>query len=153
MFNVKAGWSSDPVPDIRMRLPEVASAMQRGYDEAPVSSAPEVAMRRTGKLRRMLGTLANYKIVKRGKVVHGFRIRLTLPYAKIQDVGGTIPARSARRARVMRFAWKGATWFMRRVGPSVIPPKHYIERGVTHVAAAFKAGAFELTWKKRGARG
>lgn len=151
MYNVKAGWTVDPVPDMRMRLPSVASAMQKGYDEAPVSSAAEVAQRRTGKLRAALGTLGNYKIVKRGNTIYGFRVSLRLlPYARIQDVGGVIPARSAKHAKVMRFAWKGAIWFMRRVGPSVIPAKHYIRRGVERVAEAFSAGAFELTWRKRG---
>jgi hypothetical protein len=135
-----------------MRMTDVVSAMQRGYDEAPVSSAAEVAARRTGRLRRMLGTLANYKIVKRAKVVQGFRIRLTLPYARIQDVGGTIPARRAKPGRVMAFAWKGSMWFLRSVGPSRIPAKQYIRRGVEHVAQAFKAGAFELVWKKRGGK-
>jgi hypothetical protein len=150
VFNVKAGWSSDPVPDMRMRMTDVVSAMQKGYDEAPVSSAPEVAARRSGKLRAALGTLGNYRIVKRQNVVQGFKIALRLPYARIQDVGGVIPARSARNAKVMRFAWKGSIWFMRKVGPSVIPAKHYIRRGVERVAEAFKAGAFELVWKKRG---
>lgn len=78
----------------------------------------------------------------------GFTIRNQLPYAHIQDKGGTIPARRAVNARVMHFFYNGEELFRQRVGPSRIPPQNFVRRAVLRAFDNNKL--FKVRWGKHG---
>lgn len=60
-------------------------------------------------------------------IKNGINIQSPLPYAEIQDVGGTIPAFSGK---LMVFKSGGEDVFTMKRGPIVIRPKHYAEKAV-----------------------
>lgn len=66
-------------------------------------------------------------------------------YARIQDQGGTIPARSAKNAKVMHFFWRGQEYFRKRVGPSVIKGHHYSDYAFDIIADSYTA---KLRWAR-----
>lgn len=114
------GWNQTPDVDIRMHLPEVAGALLEGYDASGIGKV-------SGKLR---GSLAlgsgNYKALRRksGDVIEW---STSLPYARIQDIGGRVPTRYPRRARAMRWIDRnGRIIFARRARGFTLPGFGYI---------------------------
>lgn len=116
---VRIGWDGPLEIDIRMHLPELASAMQEGYDQSGMKQ-------KTGRLRRALGTLGNYKTLYKGKRV---KINIPLPYAAIHDQGGQIPDRRPKTAGAMHFNAYGKEWFLKFAKGYRVKPKNYIARG------------------------
>lgn len=119
-----------------MRLPELASAMQAGYDESGIG-------KRSGKLRAALGTLANYRAGAKAVT-----ITLGLPYARIQDIGGQIPERFPRRAKAMRWIdSSGEMIFAKRARGFKLPGFQYASvHGVNQIKARM-GNLFEVKWK------
>lgn len=132
----QGGWSKKLEPQIKMRLPELASAMQAGYDASGIG-------RRSGKLRAALGTLANYKASARS-----IRIDIGLPYARIQDVGGQIPTRYPRRARAMRFIGNdGSIVFAKRARGFTLPGFKYASVHGVDAIRQRMSNMFQVSWK------
>lgn len=169
-FGVRMGWDGGLDPRFSFRLPEVASAMQLGYDKSPHKGSS------AGALRTELGRLGNYRILRRGGTgdklsrLRGFALTLRLPYAAIQDLGGTIPARgiglgavrhfvvtnrtrtrtNIRDKKIMRFMYRGRWVSKAQVGPSTIRPKNYAAAGVAEVARRFALGGIAtVEWSRR----
>lgn len=137
------GWSKELIAEIKMKLPELASAMQAGYDASGIG-------RRSGKLRAALGTLANYKASARS-----ISITIGLPYARIQDLGGSTALNGvglyhyARKGKAMRFYDNrtGDLVFARRAKAAKLPGFKYAS---VHGAAAIQArmnNLFKVGWK------
>lgn len=81
---------------------------------------------------------------------HTIEIKSDLPYARIQDEGGTIPAHTQMPGRPnMMFRAGGRVVFTRSRGPITIKPKHYIKSIVDDWLArrGFKSGKRGITVK------
>lgn len=117
------GWDGPVKIDYRFYLPEVSSALKAGYDESGIG-------RRSGKLREALGL--SHLSVQKGKdgIPEGITINNMPPYARIQDVGGKVPARTAKSAKFMHYFAYGDEWFMRRVEGFTLPGFQYIDKGL-----------------------
>lgn len=134
----KSGWDQKLEIDVRFNMNLLTGAMQSGYDASGIG-------RKTGKLRAELGKLGNYKLMKRD-----VRITIPLPYARIRDTGGRLPARFASPGGYMHYFAYGKEWFMKRVGPSKqMPGAHYIEAGAREIMNRFNSGkgGLAVRWK------
>lgn len=133
----KSGWDQKLEIAVSPRMNDVASAMQAGYDKSGIG-------RITGKLRRALGTLGNYRLLKRD-----IRITIPLAYARIEDTGGRIPARHAKNGKKMHYFAYGQEWFLSEVEGFTLPGFHYIEAGAREIEARFNSGKeiLGVRWK------
>lgn len=134
----KSGWSQPLAIDIRFNMNLLTGAMQAGYDASGIG-------KRSGKLRAALGSLANYKLMKRD-----VRITVNLPYARIQDTGGRIPERRPRRAKAMRWIDStGEMIFAKRARGFTLPGYRYIEAGGREIMNRLNGGrgAIQIRWK------
>lgn len=127
----KPGWNKPLAARFNMNRFELASCMQTGFDESGLK-------RKSGRLRTELGKQRNYKQISgRGRNVR-IAMYIPLPYAAIQNDGGTSPFPRVGTAekKLMRMPWG---WRMRRKG-SKIPGKHYIELGIEEFCRRFNLG-------------
>lgn|GEM_PF-2295919 len=114
-----------------LNLEKLVSAWKREL----AGSSRSHRLQRVLKLKSVRGTVKD-------------RLVLTVravPYARIQDQGGRVPARSAKPPRrVMRFkARDGRILYRRRVKGFTMKPKHWVRKGFDRF---WKAGSY------RGAR-
>lgn len=138
MVPKKSGWDVPLEIDLRFNMNLLTGAMQAGYDKSGFSGGG------SGRLRRELGKLGNYKLFKKD-----VRIVIPLPYARIQDTGGRIPLRVARQAKFMHYFAYGEEWFMRAVRGFQMKPHHYIDAGAREIMSRFNSGkgAIQVRWK------
>lgn len=145
MSSVRGGWDGPLEIDVRFNLPELASSMQAGYDDSGMG-------RKTGRLRRALGTLGNYKSELGGKRV---RLNINLPYAALRDEGGRIPDRYPRNAKAMKWTTANGTVIFRKFARGYdVQGKRYIEHGFRAFAEKYGGGkdiGINVKWvNKRG---
>lgn len=139
----KNGWDRPLRHEIAVRLPELASAMQRGYDASGLG-------RKSGKLRAALGTIANYKVTRSAsKTVARIVLTIRLVYARILDQGGRIPDRYPRVAKAMHYFAYGKEWFMRKVKGYDVRARDYTGAGVTEFMERHAiSGGVDVRWSK-----
>lgn len=137
----KTGWNRPLRVEVAVRLPELASSMQRGFDQSGLQ-------RRSGRLRAELGKIQNYKVRKSGgqsKV--SIVLTIALAYAQILDEGGISPfprPGTADRKR-MHMPWG---WRMRRK-PSLIRPYAYVRGGIEDFVEQHAiSGGIDVRWAK-----
>ena len=138
---VKTGWNRPLRVEVAVRLPELASAMQAGYDQSGLG-------RKSGKLRAFLGKPGTYKVQRSASKTKA-RIVMTipLPYAKILDEGGRIPDRRPVRAKRMVFNAYGATWFLRFAKGYDVRARHYIRSGLDEFIQRYAiSGGITVRW-------
>lgn len=131
----KTGWDRPLRIEVAVRLPELASSMQRGFDASGLQ-------RRSGALRAYLGKLSTYKVARTASKTK-VRITVTIPlaYAQILDEGGTTPAVEGKR---MRMPWG---WRMRKK-PSVIRPFEYVRKGADDFIERYAVeGGVSVKWR------
>lgn len=137
------GWNKPLDIDLRMHLPEIAGALLEGYDASGIG-------KRSGELRRALSLPSgNYRATrtKRGDIV---RWSTTLPYARIQDIGGNVPERRPRRAKAMRWAdSSGELIFAKRTRGFHLPGFGFLSR---HGVAAIDRRLSTITDVKWGGK-
>lgn len=114
---------------LKYRLPEVAAAMQAGYDQSPKYN--KTGHISSGRLRAELGKISNLRALPDGAGVQG---RVPLIYAAIQNQGGYIPNRKPVNVSRMKFISKGAVVFTKFAKGFRIRPKHFIWAGLKEVA-------------------
>lgn len=129
----KSGWDQKLEIDVRFNMNLLTGAMQTGLDKSGIG-------RKTGRLRAELGKLGNFKLMKRD-----VRITIPLPYARIQDTGGMIPARTGN----MHYFAYGHEWFIKSVRGFRLKGFKYIEAGAREIMARFNSnkGALQVRWK------
>jgi hypothetical protein len=136
---------------LNMNHPQIASGMQEGYRATAFGSKTGSASfgKDPRRIYTELGKISNLKSNKTqgGDVTTTGRV--PVPWAAIQDQGGVIPARSARRrGGKMKMIYHGKLIFARRVRASRITGKHYIERGFDVLRRKFKLVVESVTtWR------
>jgi hypothetical protein len=134
------GWSRPLEIEINVRKPELASAMQRGYDKSGLH-------RRSGRLRAELGKIANYTVKKLRDTVT-VTARIAVVYARILDEGGQVPDRRPRNAKFMHFFAYGREFFLKFVRGFTMRPFGYIKTGLeTFMERYGLKGGVEVKWK------
>lgn len=136
---------------VGVRLPEIASSMQAGWDSVGPHRSRTNSWSygpKFGTIRGELGKLSNWKAktYPNGDVIAEGLIRLD--HAGIQNRGGIIPERRvvAPLTRKMRFGYRGKLIFTNKLlKRSVIRGKHYIEAGARIAARRMKA-ILEVIW-------
>lgn len=139
----KNGWDRPLSIEIQARLPDLASAMQAGYDASGMGI-------KSGRLRMHLGRIQNYK-VRRSASKTKARIMLTIPlaYARILDEGGAIPDRRPVRAKYMAFFAYGRQWFLKFAKGYDVRARHYIRSGVDEFIQRYAIeGGVTVRWAK-----
>lgn len=137
---------------LNMNHPQIASGMQAGYRAAGFYS--HTASASFSKDRRRiyteLGKIGNLKSVTASDGDVTTTGQVPVPWAAIQDQGGVIRARSARRiGGKMMMIYFGKLRYARRVGPSVIMGKNYIALGFEVLKRNFKLVVESVTvWKE-----
>lgn len=137
---MKDGWDRPLAATFNMNRFELASAMQKGFDDSGLK-------RKTGRLRAALGTQRNYRQISGSGTKVRIQINIPLEYAGIQNDGGTSPFPRAGTApfKRMHMPWG---WRMRRK-PSKIEGSHYLEAGVDVFCERFNLGKMQsgVKWK------
>lgn len=121
-YSAKLGWDKNLKLRARMKLFELRAAISRHVP------------RKSGRLARAVNTSQNYKFTGSDDIPE-VTMTVDLPYADIQDGGGTVNAVYGKR---MRMPW-GVR--MSRAS-STIPGHRYTERGVQDFLAS--ANGFEV---------
>lgn len=107
----------------------------------------QVAPVKTGKLRDALRNPRTYQYNKRNKTI---RIEvLGVPYAKIQDQGGRIPARRPVRARAMRWYEGTTAIFAKRAKGYYLQGQGYIRNGFDLWLSAQPRDNIRIYWGRR----
>lgn len=134
------GWNRPLEIELNVRKPELASSMQRGFDESGLQ-------RRSGRLRAELGKIANYTIRKIRNAIT-IILRIPLTYAAALDGGANIPDRRPKNAKAMHYFAYGKEWFIKFVRGFRLKPYHYVRGGVEAFIEKYGIeGGITVKWK------